>query len=66
MVEEGVQRMSDREGARTLQKFQRGDEAYIRMTFQNVVPIQDAWVTFVHEEDVNEHIRFGIVARDAE
>ena len=49
-----------------MQKFQRGDEAYIRMTFQNVVPIQDAWVTFIHEEDVNEHIMFGIVARDAE
>ncbi len=49
-----------------MQKFQPGDEAYIRMTFQNVVPIQDAWVIFVHEEDENEHIMFGIAAWDEE
>ena len=45
-------------------QFQPGDEAYIRIAFQNVVPIQDAWIIFVHEEDGNEHIMFAAVARD--
>jgi hypothetical protein len=42
-----------------LEKFQPGEEVYVRLAFQAVVPIQDGHLVFVHEEDENEHIIMG-------
>jgi hypothetical protein len=39
-----------------LEKFQPGQEVYVRLSFQAVVPIRDVQLVFVHEEDEDEHI----------
>lgn len=35
----------------------------MRIVFQSVVSLSDGFAIFVHEEDDNEHIMFGFVAR---
>jgi hypothetical protein len=47
-----------------LERFQPGDEVYIRLVFQNIVSIRNGFVFFVHEQDENEHIMIGFAARD--
>ncbi len=39
-----------------MEKFQPGQEVYVRLSFQAVVPIRDVQLVFVHEEDEDEHI----------
>ena len=45
-----------------MERFQPGEEVYVRLTFQSVVPIRDGHLVFVHEEDEDEHIimSFGV------
>lgn len=42
-----------------MEKFQPGEEVFVRLSFQAVVPIRDGHLVFVHEEDENEHILMG-------
>jgi hypothetical protein len=46
--------------------FRPGDEVYVRLVFQNVVSLKNAFVFFVHEQDENEHIMIGFASRDDE
>ena len=45
-----------------MQQFQPGEDVYIRLTFQNAVPLDNAYIIFVHEEAENEHIVFGLAS----
>jgi hypothetical protein len=47
-----------------MRKFQPGDEIFVRISFQNVVSLKNAFIFFVHEEDENEHIMIGFGTRD--
>lgn len=47
-----------------MEKFQPGEEVYVRLAFQSVVPIKDGHLVFVHEEDENEHIIVGFGAKE--
>ena len=42
-----------------MERFQPGERVYIRLGFQNEVPIKNAVLVFVHEEDEDEHVVFG-------
>ena len=44
-------------------QFQPGEQAYLRIVFQNVLPIDDVQIVFVHEEDENEHILFSAAGK---
>jgi hypothetical protein len=46
-----------------MEQFQPGEAVHIDLVFRNPVPIDDAYVVFVHEQDENEHILFGLQAR---
>ena len=39
-----------------MKQFQPGEIAYIDVTFENPVPIKNAYVIFVHEGDEDQHI----------
>lgn len=39
-----------------MQQFQPGDEVYVRLVFQSVVSIKNAFIVFVHEQDEDHHI----------
>ncbi len=47
-----------------MEKFQPGEEVYVRLAFQAVVPIKDGHLVFVHEEDEDEHIIVGFGAKE--
>ena len=49
-----------------MQSFQPGEQVYVRLVFQNVVPIKNAFVFFVHEEDENEHVALGFQGQDGD
>ncbi len=50
------------EMAQKVKQFQPGQEVYIRFTFQNAVPLDNVFIVFVHEEEENEHIVFGLAS----
>ena len=56
--------MNAEHGGSSVEQFQPGDEAYVRLAFQHRVAIQDATVVFVHEEDKNAHIMFWVESID--
>lgn len=37
-----------------MERFQPGEEVYVRLAFQSVVPIKDGHLVFVHEEDEDD------------
>ena len=45
-----------------MQQFQPGQAVYIRFAFQNAVPLDNVFIVFVHEEEENEHIVFGLAS----
>jgi hypothetical protein len=52
------------EDRRRMQRFQPGERVYVRLRFQSAVPIKNALLVFVHEEDDNEHVVFGFKTED--
>jgi len=49
-----------------LEEFQPGETVYVRLVFHNVVPINNIYVVFVHEEDENEHFVFEFKTGDGD
>ena len=47
-----------------MDQFQPGEQVYVRLGFQHVVPIKNAFIVFVHEEDEDQHIAFGFKSGD--
>lgn len=47
-----------------MNQFQPGEQVYVRLVFQNVVPIKNAYIVFMHQEDENEQIVFGFKAEE--
>ncbi len=47
-----------------MERFQPGEEVYVRLVFQAVVPIKYGHLVFVHEEDENEHSIMGFAVKE--
>lgn len=51
-------------GEFVLEEFQPGETVYVRLVFHNLVPINNVYIAFVHEEDENEHLVFEFKTGD--
>ncbi len=49
-----------------MEKFRRGDTLYVKLVVRNKVGIKDVYIVFVHEEDDNAHIFWGVQGREGE
>jgi hypothetical protein len=49
-----------------MDKFQPGEEVYVRLVFQNAMPIRNAYIVFVHQDDKKAHIVLDFKGADEE
>jgi hypothetical protein len=47
-----------------MNKFQPGEEVYVRLTFGSAVPLKNVFVVFAHEEDENEQFSQWLFSSD--
>jgi hypothetical protein len=49
-----------------MHRIQAGEEVYVRLVFQNAIPVSKIVVVFVHEDDADEHFLIDWVSNENE